>query len=140
MQNAVQAGNQSHCCDLCQQTSGCVGWTFVPKDGNACWLKDEIGDLTDDGYVTSGHIGTLPPPTPVPAPVPVPPTPVPVPPTPVPAPPTPTPSPSGCPGGSLDACIDLCPAATFTACVKACQQECGGDVLVDVNSPHNQLV
>jgi len=131
MQNAVQAGNQSHCCDLCQQTSGCVGWTFIPKDGNACWLKDEVGDLTDDGYVTSGHIGTLPPPTPVPVPVPVPPTPVPVPvpvpPTPVPVPVPPSPSPSGCPGGSLDACIDLCPMddkTLFTACVKSCQRRC----------------
>merc|ERR1711904_507330 len=32
-------------------------------------------------------------------------------PSPMPSPsPSPTPSPSDCPGGSLDACIDLCPA------------------------------
>merc|ERR1712118_462690 len=35
-------------------------------------------------------------------------------PTPSPSPsPTPSPSPSDCPGGSLDACIDLCPADAF---------------------------
>merc|ERR1712107_967053 len=35
-------------------------------------------------------------------------------PTPSPAPtPTPSPSPSGCPGGSLNSCIDLCPADIF---------------------------
>merc|ERR1712107_863277 len=40
------------------------------------------------------------------------PTPSPTPPSPTPTPPTPspTPTPGGCPGGSLSACIDLCPA------------------------------
>merc|ERR1712024_359906 len=33
----------------------------------------------------------------------------------------PSPTPSDCPGGSLDACIDLCPASVFTECVKSCQ-------------------
>merc|ERR1712050_458630 len=34
--------------------------------------------------------------------------------------PTPTPTPSDCPGGSLNACIDLCPADAFSQCVKSC--------------------
>merc|ERR1712151_323881 len=37
--------------------------------------------------------------------------------------PTP-PSPSGCPGGSLDACIDLCPADIFQACSESCAKRC----------------
>merc|ERR1712151_1191628 len=42
--------------------------------------------------------------------------------------PTPTPTPSDCPGGSLDACIDLCPPDAFKACVESCQRRCGGPV------------
>merc|ERR1712048_1505941 len=48
-------------------------------------------------------------------------------PTPSPSPtptPSPSPSPSGCPGGSLSACIDLCPADVFAACVESCQRRC----------------
>merc|ERR1711862_550200 len=33
---------------------------------------------------------------------------------------TPSPSPSGCPGGSLSACIDLCPAEIFAQCAESC--------------------
>jgi len=117
MQNSVRADNETHCCDLCQQTSGCVGWTFVPKDGNACWLKDQIDELVADGYVTSGRIGSAPPPTPIPSPV----------------PPTPVPSPADCPGGSLTACIDLCPVddqTLFTACVHSCQRRCPSEMVL----------
>merc|ERR1712043_154466 len=51
-------------------------------------------------------------------------------PTPSPSPPTPSPSPtpSDCPGGSLNACIDLCPPDAFAACVESCQRRCGGPV------------
>jgi len=47
---------------------------------------------------------------------------------PAPSPPVP-PSPSGCPGGSLDKCIDLCPSdpTTFQLCVQTCQKRCGSD-------------
>lgn len=45
--------------------------------------------------------------------------------------PSPSPGPSpgptpGCPGGSLDACIGLCPSdpTVFQACVKSCQNRC----------------
>merc|ERR1711967_147699 len=51
------------------------------------------------------------------------PTPSPTPPAPTPTP-TPSPSPSGCPGGSLSACIDLCPADAFAPCVESCQRRC----------------
>merc|ERR1739848_894968 len=53
-----------------------------------------------------------------PPPTPAPPTPAP----PTPSPPSPTPSPSGCPGGSLAACIHLCPADP--AASQACMSEC----------------
>lgn len=43
---------------------------------------------------------------------------------------TPAPTPSDCPGGSLDACIDMCPMDMFAECVKSCQKRCGGDVSV----------
>merc|ERR1711879_444159 len=41
--------------------------------------------------------------------------------------PGPGPSPSGCPGGSLSACIGLCPSdppAAYQACVKECVARC----------------
>merc|ERR1711881_835000 len=43
--------------------------------------------------------------------------------TPTPSP-TPTPTPGDCPGGSLSACIDLCPADVFAPCVESCQKRC----------------
>lgn len=107
----VRATDEADCCDQCQQRDGCVGWTFIPKDGNACWLKDVIGDLTSDGYVTSGSVGAGPSPSPTPSP-------------------TPSPSPSDCPGGSLDACIDLCPEDVFASCVKSCQRRCKSQYFV----------
>jgi len=48
--------------------------------------------------------------------------------TPGPTPPGPTPS--GCPGGSLSACIGLCPsdpAAAFKACVQTCTSRCSSE-------------
>lgn len=52
--------------------------------------------------------------------------PVPTPPTP-PAPGPSPPAPSGCPGGSLSACMDLCPsspAAAYKACINNCVKRC----------------
>merc|ERR1711998_676481 len=63
-----------------------------------------------------------PTPTPPTPPPPTPPTPTP------PTPPTPTPSPTECPGGSLGACMGLCPtspAVAFQACVGVCEEKCG---------------
>merc|ERR1711879_653938 len=108
--SARRASSAEACCDLCQQAEGCVGWTWVPSSGDECWLKDQVGDLREDGSVTSGSLSNLPPS------------------------PAPSPSPSGCPGGSLDACIDLCPgddAELFKACVKSCQRRCESlDIIV----------
>jgi cellulose 1,4-beta-cellobiosidase len=46
--------------------------------------------------------------------------------------PGPSPTPSSCPGGTLSACIGLCPsdAAAFKACVASCQHRCPTDVVV----------
>merc|ERR1712032_975490 len=63
-----------------------------------------------------------PSPTPVPTPTPPPTPPLPTPPVPTPTPPSP--SPSDCPGGSLDACIDLCPADIFAQCAESCAKRC----------------
>lgn len=63
-------------------------------------------------------------PTP-PPPTPTPPTPSPRPPTPT--PPSPTPSPQDCPGGSLSACIDICPkdpSSVYQICVQTCLARC----------------
>merc|ERR1719174_1142867 len=43
--------------------------------------------------------------------------------------PSPSPTPSDCPGGSLNACIDLCPPDVFTACVESCQRRCASVVV-----------
>jgi len=51
-------------------------------------------------------------------------------PTPSPPSPSPAPSPSGCPGGSLDACIDQCPPDAFAACVSSCQRRCSGEFAI----------
>merc|ERR1712137_400746 len=47
-------------------------------------------------------------------------------PVPTPKPPSPTPSPSDCPGGSLSACIGLCPTdqAVYEICVQTCLDRC----------------
>merc|ERR1712139_67773 len=64
-----------------------------------------------------GPIGsTTNSPTPGPSPTPTPPAPT----------PTPSPTPSGCPGGSLSNCIDLCPADAFAPCVESCKRRCPG--------------
>jgi len=108
---ARSASNTDQCCSLCAGTSGCVGYTHVTAN-NECWLKSSLGSLTADSDVNSGSY-TAPQPTPQPKP------------TPQPTPrPQPTPA-SDCPGGSLAACIGLCPSgAVFQVCVDSCQERC----------------
>merc|ERR1712137_1116843 len=96
-----------------------VGW--VPVDdcgtssGDLYGSSFSVSNLVISGSVVQGpepaRCGAPPAPTPKPTPAPI---------------PTPalTPMPSDCPGGSLDACIDLCPVDAFVACVKSCQQRC----------------
>jgi len=75
------------------------------RDATVTYSNIKIGEI---GSTYSGGPGPSPP----------------TPPTP-PAPPTP--SPSGCPGGSLSACIGLCPSdppVVYKACVQNCAQRC----------------
>merc|ERR1712176_1101339 len=47
----------------------------------------------------------------------------------------PGPSPAGCPGGSLTACMNLCPTdpTAFQACVKICEQRCKSESIVVIS-------
>merc|ERR1711934_1108498 len=89
--SAIITSSADACCSKCSEAAGCAGYTWV-HDNNECWLKSVVGPARDDecgGCVTSGTY-TAPAPAPTP---------------PAPTPPAPTPSPSGCPGGSLQACV-----------------------------------
>merc|ERR1712110_277868 len=107
-----------------------MGWTgWVPGScgggGNLDASTFSVSNLRITGKVVQGPEPTRCAPAPTPAPTPSPPTPTP----PTPAPPTPTPptpSPSGCPGGSLAACMHLCPSdpAAFQVCLKDCEVRC----------------
>merc|ERR1712139_49784 len=90
------ASSPDQCCSLCAGASGCAGYTHVTAN-NECWLKSSLGSLTSDSYVTSGSYSRPASTTPGPPMTTTPPTP----------PPTPKHS---CPGGSLAACIGMCPA------------------------------
>jgi len=107
-------------------------WTgWVPGscggDGNLGASSFSVSNLRITGTVVQGPEPRKCSPAPTPTPSPVPPTPsppAPVPPTPT---PSPSPSPSGCPGGSLAACIHLCPSdpAAYQTCTKECVARCG---------------
>merc|ERR1711881_767879 len=88
----------------CAITSG------VPKDVESKQANAKV--IFSD--IKVGAIGSTVKPSPSPSPTPTP-------------SPTPSPSPSDCPGGSLDACIDLCPADAFAACVESCKRRCASD-------------
>merc|ERR1712080_692438 len=88
-------------------TGGAMTWSIGwDASGGWKWIK---------GVSTIWGVGPRPSPVPTPSP----PTPVPAPtPTPVPAP---TPPPQDCPGGTMTACIGLCPVdAQYTACIQHC--------------------
>merc|ERR1712183_496399 len=96
-------------------------------DGCCSWDGKYCGDTTDYCAASADqcvqcdgkwYTDCLPPFTTTPGPAPAP--------TPT---PSPSPSPSGCPGGSLDACIDLCPVEAFAACVESCRRRCAGVVV-----------
>merc|ERR1712232_1046451 len=103
------------------------GWVPVSDcgtSGNHPGSHFSVSNLRIKGSVVQGPEPRKCAPAPTPAPTPSPPTPSP--PTPAPTP-APTPSPSGCPGGSLAACMHLCPSdpAAYQACMKDCQIRCG---------------
>ena len=73
---------------------------------------------SDWGKAWKAQLSSVPAPGPGPAPGPS---------SPTPSPPTPGPAPSGCPGGSLEACMGLCPsspAPAYQACIKECATRC----------------
>jgi len=82
----------------------------VPKDVESAQANSHV--IFSD--IKFGPIGSTTASTPSPSPTP----------TPSPTPPAPSPTPGGCPGGSLSACIDLCPADVFAPCVESCQKRC----------------
>merc|ERR1712193_258315 len=97
-------------------------WTgWVPGscggDGNSDASSFSVSNLRITGTVVQGPEPRKCSPAPAPTPSPVPPTPT----------PSPSPSPSGCPGGSLAACIHLCPSdpAAYQTCTKECVARCG---------------
>jgi len=92
-----------------------------PEAGH--WFDYQVKELAENACCTN-----WPPPVPSPTPGPRPPSPVPTPlPSPLPPTPTPpTPTPD-CPGGSLSACINICPhdpSAVYQACVQTCLARC----------------
>merc|ERR1712113_1025952 len=98
-----------------------VGW--VPGscggDGNLQASSFSVSNVKITGTVVQGPEPTLcnPPKTPTP--------------TPAPTVPAPTPSPSGCPGGSISACMHLCPGGSdFAACVANCDLNCGTEIVI----------
>jgi len=72
----------------------------APEAG--AWFDYQIKQLADNAALGG---------PPVPGPTPTPPRP-------------PPPSPSGCPGGSLPACMALCPTDQYAQCAQACAQQC----------------
>lgn len=106
-------------------------WTgWVPGqcggDGNLAASTFSVSNLKIQGTVVQG-----PEPTKC-VPAPTPPTPAPTVPTPTPAPSAPTPPAHGCPGGSIDACMHLCPGDDkgYKACVEECALRCESEIYV----------
>lgn len=92
------------CAEKCAGFDGCTGFVVTTEKGDAhtCFLRKDI-DLTSCSTKSQWDTYTCPS---------------------GPAPPAPKPpSPSGCPGGSLSACMDQCPSSPATA-YKACVQDC----------------
>jgi len=106
--------------------AGAPGVTRGPCDPKS-GVPADVEAQHPDSHVMYGNIkiGTIGSTTPGVGPAPTPPSPTPPSPAP-PSPAPPSPSPSGCPGGSLSACMGFCPsdAAAFEACVKQCQHRC----------------
>merc|ERR1711862_413381 len=96
---SVGAGTVTTMMDCCKPSAGWVG--NVPK---ADPKYPAVLPCQLDGYTRVPHGSPTPPAPPVPPSPPSPPSPPPPPSPPGP----PSPSPSGCPGGSLSACMQLC--------------------------------
>jgi len=142
---SVQVGNNHYSGegynDVMSQFGGVIyssQWTgWVPGncggDGNLGASSFSVSNVRIQGKVVQGPEPNRCAPAPSPPTPPSPPAP-PSPPTP-PSPPSPTPPspPSpGCPGGSLSACMRLCPGdpVAYQACVKECSDRCASEAIV----------
>jgi chitinase len=108
-------------------TGGAMTWA-IGWDATSGWKWiDAVAKLWGVGPPPAPPAPTPTPPTP-----PAPPAPTPTPPTPpAPTPPSPSPSPSDCPGGTLTACIALCPVdAQYAACIQDCVNRCPSSIAV----------
>jgi cellulose 1,4-beta-cellobiosidase len=98
---------------------GVARGTCSIDSGKPADVESQHGDASVTySNIRSGDIGSTYAPGPSPGPAP---------PGPSPGPTPPGPSPSGCPGGSLSACIALCPAnppKVYKACVQDCANRC----------------
>jgi len=98
---------------------GVARGTCSKTSGDPTALEKDHGDSSVTfSNIKSGELGSTDGPAPGPAP---------------PSPPSPpTPTPSGCPGGTMQACIGLCPSdpTAFKACVAVCQERCKSEVVV----------
>merc|ERR1712211_62263 len=86
----------------------CSADSGVPKDVEAKYGNSKV-KFSDIKWGPLGSTTGGPTPSPSPSPTPT---------------PSPSPSPSGCPGGSLSACIDLCPPEIFAQCAESCSSRC----------------
>jgi len=112
------------CKGVCEslKTSVCAQcWAVDPDLGTSC-LSDGGSDCRQCWYPTPSPPAPSPPaPSPVPSPA-----------------PQPVPSPTQCPGGSLDACIELCPTSpdeVYTACCQNCGEKCSSPTPVPAPTP-----
>merc|ERR1712000_579744 len=103
-----------------------AGTNSGSNDNNGCkyGATDQYCRLSRHYDWIQSVIGGTPTPKPTPQPTP----------EPIPAPtPVPTPVPSDCPGGSLKACIALCPPTpdeVYTACVENCGERCTSQMII----------
>ena len=104
-------------------TPGAARGPCSTSSGKPDDVENKNADATVSyGNIKYGKIGSTYPSGPAPGPAPGP-----SPPAPGPSPPAPGPAPSGCPGGSLSACIGLCPSnppAAYKDCIEECTQRC----------------
>eukprot|EP00041_Stephanoeca_diplocostata_P002122 m.23497 g.23497 ORF g.23497 m.23497 type:complete len:512 (+) comp12951_c0_seq1:70-1605(+) len=114
------------------QSDGTCCWSAPGKDactdpqktckppGDYCDTKEHCTTNCNGQWCPAGPAPPSPPPPPSP--------PSPPPPPPPPPPPSPPSPPPGCPGGTLKACIALCPTShpAYDDCVKECLKRCPG--------------
>jgi len=112
--------NQNGAAIESSQWQGWVPGDSCPGGGDLGSSMFSISNLRIMGRVHHGPEPTRCEPAPAPTP-------------PAPTPPAPTPTPMDCPGGSLSACMALCPSVptdAFQKCTTSCVESCLSDVSV----------